>query len=189
MRCATSQPFHPAARFYFPAYPYTGINHTSSGLADFRPEAWPGHVALWQSHMNAACLAAHDEASSWECMLANGSYPYVRSPVFITEAQSDQVVLTAHDWVPQAYVQLGPEQAYLGEWSHNMTSALAPAMASSRNGVFNAACFIHTSFSASAPRIDGLSYHDALRNWLFERPGPTHLMDHCGVMCNPTCPS
>jgi hypothetical protein len=58
-------------------------------------------------------------------MLANYSLPYISSEVFITEAQTDMVVLTAHDWVPSAYVKAAPEQAYLAKWAANMTQVSA----------------------------------------------------------------
>ena len=34
----------PVAGFYFPAYPYTGVNHTNSVLAPFYPYALQGCV-------------------------------------------------------------------------------------------------------------------------------------------------
>jgi hypothetical protein len=58
----------PVAGFYFYAYPYTGINHTSSDLADFRPAAWPITVALWQAFYDQSCAAALP-ATPWACML------------------------------------------------------------------------------------------------------------------------
>ena len=175
----------PIAGYYFPAYPYTGVNHTSSSLADFQPAAWPDHVDLWQSKMDESCVQAKAPADQWQCMLANYSYDYITTPVFITEAQTDEVVLTAHDWVPGAYVHEAPEQAYLTQWANNMTSGLARAMGS-HNGVFNAACFIHTSFYNDKPLIRGVSYHQALLAWMAGKPA--HYIDNCGVMCNPTCP-
>lgn len=177
----------PIAGFYFYADPYMGVNHTSSGLADFREPAWPSHVELWDSFMDESCVSALG-SKSWACMLANNSFPYIDTPVFITEAQTDMVVLLYHDWVPQPYVMMGPEQDYLAQWHENMSIALAPALASGRDGVFNPACFIHTGFSFTSPRIENTTYVQTLGNWYFNRPGPKRLFDECGVMCNPTCP-
>ena len=36
-----------AGYYFYSDPPYTGPNHTSSVLADFRQAAWPQHVALW----------------------------------------------------------------------------------------------------------------------------------------------
>lgn len=97
-----------------------GVNHTASALADFRPEAWPSHYALWNSTVDDSCKAAHP-SDPWVCMLANGSLPYISSETFVAEAQTDEVVLTGHDWVPAVYVHNMPEQAYLAKWAANMT--------------------------------------------------------------------
>jgi hypothetical protein len=181
----------PIAGFYYYAYPYQGINHTSSTLADFQPDAWPGHYALWSSYVDRNCLNGLSTAP-WACMLANYSFPYISTPSFAIEAQTDEVVLTAHDWVPADYRNDPPEFAYMGEWKNNMTIALAPLMnpANTRNGAFNPACFIHTSFSNTNPLINGLSYLDAFSNWYFNRTGPSgyKVQDTCGIECNPTCP-
>eukprot|EP00730_Choanoeca_flexa_P014114 TRINITY_DN6049_c0_g1_i1.p1 TRINITY_DN6049_c0_g1~~TRINITY_DN6049_c0_g1_i1.p1 ORF type:complete len:375 (+),score=62.72 TRINITY_DN6049_c0_g1_i1:1068-2192(+) len=175
----------PIAGYYFPAYPYTGINHTQSALADFRPAAWPSHVELWQSAMPKACVQAKPADKQWQCMLANFSYDYIKASVFITEAQTDQVVTTGHDWLPGDDIHQAPEQAYLSAWAKNMTQGLQRVM-DSKNGVFNAACFIHTTFSNSKPLIRNTSYHQALLAWMDGQEA--HYMDDCGVMCNPTCP-
>ncbi|EGD80161.1 hypothetical protein PTSG_10843 [Salpingoeca rosetta] len=79
----------PIAGFYFPAYPYTGPNHTSSDLADFRPQAWPGHYNLWNSVVDDSCRA-HFKHEPWLCMLSNVSYDFISTQVFVTEAQTDQ---------------------------------------------------------------------------------------------------
>jgi hypothetical protein len=181
----------PVAGFYFYATFYTGINHTTSYLADFRPAAWPQHLALWQSYVNEDCAAALS-ATPWACLLANYSFPYVKSASFVVEAQTDQVVATSHDCIPQAYHQLAPEAAYLTQWAANMSIALRPVMdpRSTRNGGFSPACFIHTSFSATAPLIKGLNFLQAFGNWYFQRTPSSRykLSDSCGLFCNPTCP-
>jgi hypothetical protein len=182
----------PIAGFYFYAYPYTGVNHTASELPDFRKEAWPQHYALWQSFVDADCAAAHAADPSF-CLLANNSFPFVSSESFAIQAQTDAVVLTAHDWLPADFIHLPPERAYLAAWHRNMTQvALAPLLdpANARAGAFNAACFIHTSFSTQAPLIGGASFMDAFTNFYFRRTPPAgyKLADNCGELCNPTCP-
>ena len=176
----------PIAGFYFWADPYTGPGHTSSALVDFRETAWPSHVALWQSFVDADCAAAIEP---WRCVLANNTYPFITSPHFIIEAQSDKVVLGAHDWVPtsQAPHWSAPVVAYLKEWAHNMSIALSPAMAaSSPNGVFSPACFIHTGFTQERPIIRGMTYIEAFSAWYLDNK-TVKLQDTCGVMCG-QCP-
>lgn len=180
----------PIAGFYFYAYPYQGVNHTTSTLSDFRPPAWPQHFALWQSFVDAACAGNHSADPS-PCLLANYSLPYVGVEVFAAEAQTDAVQLTAHDWVPAAYVDMPPERAYLAAWRDNMTAALAPLLDPSqpRMGAFNPACFIHTDFYTDKPKIAGKSYMDAFEDFYFRRTPPAgyKLADDCGIMCNADC--
>ena len=90
----------PIAGFYSFAFPYDGPNHTATGLVDFREAAWPGIVALWDAYIDPACARGLG-ARSYACMLSNYSRPYVTLESFVAEAQTDQVQLTSHDWVPQ----------------------------------------------------------------------------------------
>ena len=102
-----------------------------------------------------------------------------------------QVQLTAHDWVPssasaRAAGGSAPVRAYLQEWSANMSAGLARALSpASANGVFAAACWIHTGFTPSSPTIGGEGYVAAFTRWL--RGEPVKLHDDCGILCNPTC--
>lgn len=70
---------------------------------------------------------------------------------------------------------------------------LAPSVR--RNGVFAAACWIHTqfSFAPAAPSIGGRSYLDALSAWYFGGGGGEEgykLIDSCeGFRCGTNCPA
>ena len=176
----------PVAGFYFYAYPYTGTNHTTSVLAPFEPQYWPDHVKLWDSYVDESCAAAHPSNPSF-CMLANNSYPWISTPTFIAESQTDKVVLLYHDQIPEDYVHQPEELAYLGQWHGNMTAGLKKTVAGG-SGVFNPACFIHTGFSPDSPILSGQNYLQTFGNWYFKRGGETVLADDCGVLCNPTCP-
>lgn len=79
----------PACSYYYATF-YTGPNATASALADFREQAWPGHVALWSSYADESCVAALSD-TPYACMLANYSYPYIAADSFAIEAQTDQV--------------------------------------------------------------------------------------------------
>lgn len=175
----------PVAGFYFFAFPYAGVNHTESTLVDFREAAWPSNVALWQSFIDPFCAAGLG-ARSYACMLSNYSFPFVRAGAFITEAQTDQVQLEAHDWLPGPDHQDAPERAYMQAWSDNMTQALAQT-AGAKAGIFNPACYIHTSFGLTGPLLSGENYLEAFARWYFGGED-VRLADDCGVTCNPTCP-
>lgn len=116
----------PIAGFYFFAYPYTGVNHTESGLVDFRPAAWSATFALWQSFADEGCVAGNP-TQPWVCMLSNYSFPWISTPSFATEAQTDQVQLESHDWLPSEWIGMPPEQAYMAQWRDNMTQVRCPA--------------------------------------------------------------
>jgi len=176
----------PIAGFYAFAYPYTGPGHTSSSLADFREDAWPGHYELWNASVDTSCAAAIDP---WRCMLSNYSFPYVKTRAFIIEAQTDKVQLEAHDWVPSSQDPdwSDPVLDYFWEWSVNMSQGLASSLAEDNpNGVFSPACLIHTD-SWHTTLINGINYLTAFDQWYFAG-NQTKLSDACGILCNPTCP-
>lgn len=172
----------PVAGMYFFAFPYTGANHTGSELVDFRESAWPSNVALWQSFIDPACAAGLGPRD-YACMLSNYSFPYIKASAFITEAQTDQVQLEAHDWLPAPDHQDAPERAYMAAWRDNMTQALAQT--APKAGFFFPACYIHTAFSSTGPLINGESYLSAFARWY--RGEPARVADDCGLTCNPTC--
>lgn len=131
----------PLAGFYFYSFPYTGPNHTHSILASFSPDGVELLHGLYQPFLNADCAAAHAArgASPAPCMLSNYSHPYVRSAVFVTEAQTDQVQLLDHDDVPPANVHQPEELAYIGQWAANMSVGLQAMLdpANAKDGAFS----------------------------------------------------
>ena len=182
----------PIAGFYFFASPYTGPHHTSSVLVDFREDAWPSHYELWGSYVNEDCARSLKEPS--HCVLSNYSFPYVKTPAFIVEAQSDRVVLTDHDWVPSHEEEWSDEtRAYLETWRHNMTHSIFDFALKLRpeDGAFFPSCFIHTDFSSTSPLIENTSYVDAVAMWINGGGGGDDKRntwkDDCGLLCNPTC--
>jgi len=183
----------PFAGFYFTANtPYNGPDHTASILANFSSEGLQKAYLLWNSFVDQSCALALAK-TPWLCLLSNNSFPYVSSGAFVSEAQTDLVVLQYHDWVPAAPLLCNaPEKAYVTAWSLQMRTALAPLMdpSNGNNGVFNPACYIHTEFYPQSPVIRGVTYVTAFGNWYFKRTGPEgfKMMDACGdIFCNPTC--
>ena len=99
----------------------------------------------------------------WRCLLSNNSFPYISSPAFIIEAQTDSVQLSAHDWVPyhQDPNWTAPVLDYMQEFANNMSAGLSASMAPDHpNGVFSPACFIHTD-SWHTTLIHGYTYLSA----------------------------
>jgi len=188
----------PIAGFEFYAWPYQGPGHTSSSLADFRRAAMGGgaYNKLWNATVSPACGAAYPSEPG-ACLLPAFLYEHLAAPLFIMEAQSDSVVLMAHDWLPKPPPPPLPlpraQRAYMAEFAANQTRWLAAAAKpESAHGFFNPACFIHTGFTRAITLADGnggrLSYLEAFSRWLGGEA--IRLADTCAdgeVLCNPTC--
>tara|TARA_B110000208_G_C11731777_1_gene416698 strand:- start:513 stop:1376 length:864 start_codon:yes stop_codon:yes gene_type:complete len=91
----------PIAGYEFYAWPYEGPGHTSSSLADFTFNAMAGgaYNELWDSVVPAKCAANAPGGNPGSCLLPCFSYSFIDTPLFIIEAQSDEIVLLYHDWV------------------------------------------------------------------------------------------
>jgi hypothetical protein len=200
----------PIAGFYFYAdVPYTGPDHTYSSLANFSESGMATAYNLWQSYVDVTCLSAKTK-DPYACTLSAYSYPYISSETFIIEAQTDQVVLEAHDWVPSPpKLCNNPELQYVASWRDEMISILTNYgvfdSSNSHSGAFLPACYTHTGFSSSGPKLGSdLNYLDAFNNWYFKRSSPESykLRDICEAItdlenidakkhlfCNPSCTS
>ena len=182
---------HVILGFYFYAnHPYQGPDHTSSNLANFSEDGMRDAYYLYQAYVDESCKEARGD-DPWACMFATYAYPYISSPSFISEAQTDQVVLEAHDWVPSApYLCDEAERAYVTAWHGHMLLVLQQALGAN-SVVFAPACYIHTDFYPDRPLIQDMSYMTAIGNWYFNRTDKSgyQLLDDCGIWCNPTCTS
>ena len=85
---------------------------------------------------------------------------------------------------------------YMDEFAINQSVCLAGARAtSSKDGLFNPSCFIHTAFDNTITIADDatggrVGYLEAFRNWFIDGKS-VKLADKCSdgkVLCNPTCP-
>jgi len=84
----------PIAGFYAFAHPYTGVGHTTGMmLSNFSEGAFPGHIKLWQSFLPQNCVKGLGSELSHRCMLSNYSAPFVKAPMFVTEASSQNTSL------------------------------------------------------------------------------------------------
>mmetsp|Transcript_9703 Transcript_9703/g.18870 ORF Transcript_9703/g.18870 Transcript_9703/m.18870 type:complete len:456 (-) Transcript_9703:33-1400(-) len=188
----------PIAGFYFFSYQYDGAGSTADtqacSLSDFSQHAWPSHWQLWDGFIDESCALKLNDRP-WECMVANVSAPFIDTPMFITQSQTDQVVLQDHDCIPSRPSKGDWDVAvtkYVKEWHKNMTVALHLAVnkTQGQNGMFSAACYTHTNFSQSAPLIKKRSFMEAFTVWLNGgQNGSTNCIweDDCGEICNPTC--
>lgn len=213
----------PIAGFYFYANdPYTGPDHTYSTLANFSESGMAVAYNLWKSYVDQSCLEdklKNHPADPHACTLSAYSYPYIEAESFIIEAQTDQVVLEAHDWVPSAPTLCNnPELQYVASWRDEMIQHLTELkildLDTTHSGAFVPACYTHTGFSSSSPKIfpattgtssaTALQYYEAFGNWYYNRTGSVSykLYDVCdaitdanqidakkSIFCNPSCSS
>jgi hypothetical protein len=125
-----------------------------------------------------------------KCLLPCYSAPFVKTPLYIIEAQGDSVVLMYHDWLPSPTYEpksfhSQEARAYMAAFAHNQSTCLSRAVAAG-HGMFNPSCFIHTTFTNKI-EIAGVNYRSGFVKWL--DGAPAHYQDSCGVLCNPSCPS
>ena len=175
----------PIAGFYAFATLYTGQGHFQPPWP-FNREVWPAHTKLWSSFVPTACAESLGEADASWCMLSNFSAPTVKAPMFVIEAQTDEVQLMYHDGVP-GWAGRGKDKetnAFLLEWKQNQTKQLETTLKAS-DGWFNPACWLHTAFDSKAPTIESQSFVEAFDDWF--RGRTVRLADACGILCNAHC--
>ena len=174
-------------------------------------------MKLYDSFQPAACAAALGEASG-HCLIPRLAWPFHARPLFVIEALTDACVLCAFEgvgasdnacWIPLVDGGRGrtpPEQAWMSAYGQNASANMAQVVASARDGLFAAACFMHCGFTLTQPKVDGAMVIDALASWVktYEPGAPRprvaaardyKWIDSCGgpagpywPPCNPTCP-
>ncbi|GMH68901.1 hypothetical protein TL16_g05033 [Triparma laevis f. inornata] len=202
----------PVGGFYFSnEWPYSGTDDNPA--IEYIPWSFTDlkdYLNLWDAYVPTRCAEAKKDAKH-ECLIAEGLYGSLAAPVFVVEAQTDEVVMPLHDGLPSVWasapypcynsVSTCPQEIldYMLIWQRNMTAALTPLVENKEikkgglvDGLFNPACLIHTSFSNSQPLLDGFHYTSAAAAWVagVGDSKEVHLhFDECGdaVMCNPSC--
>jgi len=177
--------------YWFAEQTYDGAGHIPYTAWDTK--AWSTYYSLFNAFLPKRCVAAYPR-TPWLCALADVSFTTIATPMFFVQSQTDRAVMKLHDGVPSSVPPLpAPIEQFAQLWSVNMTQALAQVRASGTTGLFNAACWIHTSFRFQQPTIGNppLGWMDTFNNWAFHLDGPTQLWDNCGdsILCNPTCPT
>ena len=191
------------AGLYFWATFYEAADATEPFLADFREAGVENMYSLYNAFVDQDC-AKSLSSTSYACMFLNYSLPYINSDVFVIQAETDQVVLEGHDGFPGVdYIDVSPDKEFLQSFHANMSTALAPFVQQEtlssnglkrRLGAFAAACYTHTDFTASHPKIQNLNYYQVFHEFYFSKnqsndsdPSTYLLIDDCGEVCNPTC--
>lgn len=159
----------PIGGFYGDPLLYRGVDQAFSKLARAHGPAWPDHVGRWGSFLPEGCVEALGEESA-SCILAAHSGPFVKAPMFVTQAQTDSIQIEEYEWqagFAQEYLteashpELSPLEldafdddvaAYLEEWKANQAAQLEHAL-KAVDGLFSPACFCHTGFTNIKPLV------------------------------------
>lgn len=185
------------------AHPYSGPGHTKNLFSDFRQSNWPNMKHIWDAYYNEDCATESDRSKA-SCMVGCSFAPFpwthIKTPLFITEANTDSVLAMMHNWVPEAPARINgmhdPHlyspllKNFLTEWGGNMTKCLKEGLELAHSkgnfnvGIFSPACYVHTDFSNI--QINGRTYADAFADFFFKR-GETPILIDEGYLTNPSC--
>lgn len=147
--------------------------------------------SLWASYLPPACVASKGIPY---CSSVPFSYPYLTTPLHVSENQEDSNQLFAQLGVP--YNVSNPQAVKFALYFQAaMKAGLAEIASSPVNALFAPACLAHTENLnlAAKTKVGARDYtlRDSLGAWYFGVPNgvPRILMDSCvGLNCNPTCP-
>ncbi len=83
----------------------------------------------------------------------------------------------------------GEALTFIQHWAAVLATTLEQVIEAPSSGLFNPACYTHTDFQFSRPKINGVDFITAVGNWIFSRPGTNRLLvDKLPLFGNPTCP-
>lgn len=184
--------------FYFFQSPFTGPG--AQPVQDFGAAGFERYFGMHKAYVDQSCEAAlAPRGAAWMCQQANYSQPYVTTPIFISEDQTDKVVMSHHAGVtPPPWSSNPAMAAYAAIWQANMSAAIADFAARPTRGVFSPACWNHCGNHRGTPRIGGIDVVQAFDKWVQNvvarsGRGITNTsayvnIDTCGASpCNPTC--
>ena len=203
----------PEGGFYFlNDKTYHGTDPPPGQFIPWGTDSFPKYYKLWHATVNDDC-AAHYNDSPWRCLVANYSFPFIKTRIFITEALTDRVVTRLHSAIPgKAPPFTSDEESFLKEWAGTMKSSLQQVMDSPTAGVFSPACWTHTTFDSiydnekwNGIMMNGKPRLQYLHDWIYDDDDDNNrtahgkrstssssnnkIIDPCGLyLCNPTCP-
>jgi hypothetical protein len=178
--------------------PFAGFHYFHDDQQTYEPEddqaryvpwnedSFKRYLTYWhgENSLPQACVDEHKDAP-WQCVVANASFPYTRTPLFFSQALTDSVVMHLHDNFDGGAFVHKEQVEFAQNWGGYMRNVLKPVLEHPTSGLFAAACYIHTDFDDIV--IDDVEHHIALADWVFKNKR-VKLMDSCDeVMCNPTC--
>mmetsp|Transcript_38178 Transcript_38178/g.105244 ORF Transcript_38178/g.105244 Transcript_38178/m.105244 type:complete len:466 (+) Transcript_38178:58-1455(+) len=141
--------------FSFYQQPYVGPNR-SLPTVDLSEEGLREAHELHAAAVDDGCVAAlRPLGAVHRCSQPSESLPYIKTPVYVAQAQSDCVMTAAHGGAPPLTADLLAAnssaamtvKAYYKRWSTQMREALGVVRQSRQHGLFAPACYSHVALA------------------------------------------
>ncbi|XP_062512571.1 uncharacterized protein LOC134188416 [Corticium candelabrum] len=143
--------------------------------------------------VNSDCIRSKEESERWQCFMAQYTYPYIKTPIFVFNAEYDT-------WQLQNILQVGckapncneSQMQLIARWRTMFLQTLQPVIRSTTNGLFTDACIQHCQSLAdrtwSKIMVKNQTAHDTFVDWLdLKGTGIVRAVDDHTYPHNPTC--
>jgi len=152
------------------------------------------------AQVNEGCVANTPANERWKCFMAQYTYPYITTPVFLLNSMVDEWQasnILAPNYNTDPYVTTygpfipciedpakGCNSTQFQQWfgygdqfmlALNTSIKATPVSSMNQNGGFITSCPIHTTAISGLSHkihINGVSMYEALASWYFEKQGP-----------------
>ena len=143
--------------------------------------------------VNSECIHSKEESERWQCFMAQYTYPYIKTPIFVLNSEYDT-------WQLESILQIGcrppncseSQMQLIAHWRTTFLQALQPAIQSTTNGLFTDACLHHcqsmSDQSWSKIMVKNQTAHDTFVAWLdMKGTRNVRVVDDHTNPDNPTC--
>ena len=154
------------------------------------------HIFVMQNcsgGVNSDCIRSKKGSERWQCFMAQYTYPYIKTPIFVLNAEYDT-------WQLENILQVGckapncndKQMLKVAYWRTKFLKAILPVIRSTTNGLFTDACLKHCQSlidrTWSEIRVLNQTAHDTFVNWLDAKgTGIVRAVDNHTYSHNPTC--
>lgn len=191
----------PIAGFYFDNnvvyVPRTPEDPRPVGFIKWAYQDLEKYAILWNAFVPSRC-ALDGNGRPWECIFASRSYPTLATPVFFIHGQTDSIVMPLHAAMPPVWDHTPPScdvfngpcipviKDFMVTWGGMMQKTemmvmKAVGQGNRSDGMFSAACLIHTGFNHNAPMVNGMNYLEAVSEWIQTHGQSKNRMDHLHI--------
>jgi len=164
--------------------PFVRFPYFVQGIPDPDPKhlndsstTWLNNIQLYQAPAISLCFA-DPSADNQTCRMIPYFYPYIKTPVFVSEAASDKFQVTHSGEMPGGDLN-NTEKAYIVKFGNDLRANLKEVVINGKkakqDGIFTPACYTHCLPWSS--QVDGHTWRETLGNWYFGRDGVKQLLD------------